>query len=506
MSAAAINTAPTPAAGSTAAAGSATGAGTVKGAAAAHVTGMPAIFEAMLATLVQAEDAATAGAASAQVATGGKLVAGDSKATSGDGKTKDKTAEAKDGQTTTATATAATAPDATVALIVPAVTAATPQTAPATPTGGGAAADQIKASGGKAPAFAVATTLASGADANAGRAKTTAAGASGAAVNAAAPAKADAGLAPPQPAVQATAPSAPATPPPADASAASAQIPAPTADAAAATAAQAAALAGVQAKDLAAAKTVQAPPAPVPVDAKGAIAKTARNEVIKPQSSPSDATALFANTAGKNADALAPVVGPGGKAGSPDKDAQAAAATEAEAPAASQPPADPSTSATTTPATMMAAAAVAVRGSPQTVANLAAQIVKKLDARSTQFDVQLDPAGLGKVDVRVQIGADGKMSAAMSFDTPQAAAELRARSNELQQALAQSGFDVSGGMSFDVSTDRGQNGQAQNQQPEAGAAFRGKAFQAALDTTADAPPASHLSLRRTSASGVDVRI
>ena len=268
------------------------------------------------------------------------------------------------------------------------------------------------------------------------------------------------------------------------------------------TAANAATEAVAQASAQAGGKTTQPNATLTPVDSKAAAAKVAP----KAPAGPADATALFASSAGKTADALAPIVGAGGKAGSPDKDNEAAADTETDQPAASQAPADPATSATTTPATLIAAAAVAVRGSPETVANLAAQIVKKLDARSTQFDVQLDPAGLGKVDVRVEIGADGKMSAAMSFDTPQAAAELRARSNELQQALAQSGFDVSGGMSFDVSTDRGQNGQAQNQQPEAGAAFRGKAFQAALDTTGDAPPATLLTRQRSSASGVDIRI
>src|SRR5665213_827464 len=70
MSAAAINTAPIPAAGATATAGSATGVGAAHG---AQATGLPAIFQAMLATLAQAEDAATAGAASAQVAAGGTL-------------------------------------------------------------------------------------------------------------------------------------------------------------------------------------------------------------------------------------------------------------------------------------------------------------------------------------------------------------------------------------------------------------------------------------------------
>src|SRR5207247_1363006 len=67
------------------------------------------------------------------------------------------------------------------------------------------------------------------------------------------------------------------------------------------------------------------------------------------------------------------------------------------------------------------------RGGTQTVAHLAAQIVKKLEGRSTRFDLQLDPLGLGKVDVRVEIGAGGKVSAAMSCDNPQAAAELRSR-------------------------------------------------------------------------------
>jgi hypothetical protein len=93
----------------------------------------------------------------------------------------------------------------------------------------------------------------------------------------------------------------------------------------------------------------------------------------------------------------------------------------------------------------------------------------------------------------------------MSFDTPQAAAELKSRSVELQQAMEQAGFDMSGGMSFDVTSDRGQGGQAQQQQADNGAVFRGRAFQAALDTTADVPP-PQLSLRRSAMAGVDIRI
>ena len=165
------------------------------------------------------------------------------------------------------------------------------------------------------------------------------------------------------------------------------------------------------------------------------------------------------------------------------------------------------TQSTTTPATLSHAAAI-LRGSPQTVASLAAQIARKLDGRSSRFDVQLDPAGLGKVDVRIEIGASGRMTAAMSFDTPQAAAELRARAGELQKALEQAGFDLSGGMSFDVAGDGGRG--AQDRQNAAGqsggATFRGRAFQVALDAGGEAAASNSLNLRRAASDSVDIRI
>lgn len=152
-----------------------------------------------------------------------------------------------------------------------------------------------------------------------------------------------------------------------------------------------------------------------------------------------------------------------------------------------------------------------VRGAPETVANLAAQIVKKLEARTTRFDVELDPQGLGKVDVRVEIGAHGRITAAMTFDNPQAAQDVKARSAELQRALEQAGFDLSGSaLSFDVAQDQGRGqGRAWQDQNEAGSAFRGQAFRAALETAGDADQAANpgaLRLRRGVNSGLDLRI
>lgn len=146
----------------------------------------------------------------------------------------------------------------------------------------------------------------------------------------------------------------------------------------------------------------------------------------------------------------------------------------------------------------------------ETIANLTAQISKKLEGRATKFDVELTPAGLGHVSVSVEIAASGKMTAAMSFDSPQAAAEVRARSHELQRALEQAGFDLTGGLSFDVNGERGNDGRglAQQQQQNDGAS-RGRAFQAVLGTAGEAAEtaaAAALQYARRSATGVDIRI
>ena len=233
---------------------------------------------------------------------------------------------------------------------------------------------------------------------------------------------------------------------------------------------------------------------------------TARVEAIKADVQPGAQGALTTKTT----DLLQTPSGRRAAAGGPGDDAAFGPALEAKTDDAkttqTQTQPDANAAAVATPANLIQTAAAGVHGAPQTVANLAAQIVKKLDGRSSQFDVQLDPAGLGKVDVRISIGADGRMTAAMSFDTPQAAAELRGRASELQQAMEKAGFDLSGGMSFDVATDSGQGGQAQTQQQDTGAAFRGRAFQAAIDTTVDAMPAPQLLLRPSALAGVDIRI
>jgi len=207
----------------------------------------------------------------------------------------------------------------------------------------------------------------------------------------------------------------------------------------------------------------------------------------------------------KAVDAAVKSAAAGADAKGPDR-AEPEAETVAESPDASLPAETRAAAQSAAPA---AITTHAVRGSPETVAQLAAQIIKKLEGQSTRFDLELNPQGLGKVDVRIEIGAHGQLTASMLFDNAHAAQELKARATELQRALEQAGFDLSGGLSFDVADHGRQQGQAWQDQTDNGRAFRGQAFRAALETAGDAADTAAqgaLRLRRGVNAGLDLRI
>jgi hypothetical protein len=153
------------------------------------------------------------------------------------------------------------------------------------------------------------------------------------------------------------------------------------------------------------------------------------------------------------------------------------------------------------PETVLAAdpapeAAPAQRANQDTVTALAAEVARKLDARVTRFEVRLDPAGLGQVQVSLQIRDGGDVSAHLSFERPEAALELRGRANELRTALEQAGFSVGGGaLSFDSPGGR-QSAPEQPARPTRHVAFAPEA---------DGPPPPP-SASRGVRPGVDVRI
>lgn len=110
------------------------------------------------------------------------------------------------------------------------------------------------------------------------------------------------------------------------------------------------------------------------------------------------------------------------------------------------------------------------RATIDATAEIAAQILRKLEGRSTRFEMALTPDDLGRVDVKLDIDSEGRLAARLAFDNPVAATDLRGRVDDLRRELEDAGFHLaddafefaerdSGSSSFDRGQDarHGQN-------------------------------------------------
>ena len=148
------------------------------------------------------------------------------------------------------------------------------------------------------------------------------------------------------------------------------------------------------------------------------------------------------------------------------------------------------------------------RASIDATAQIAAQIIRKLDGKSTRFEMALTPDDLGRVDVKLEIDAEGRLAARMAFDNPAAAADLRGRADELRRQLQDAGFHVpddafefaerdSGSSAFDRGSSDQNNSERQNR------AFTAASRLNAEIDVAQPPRWMSLSLRP---SGVDLKV
>ena len=141
------------------------------------------------------------------------------------------------------------------------------------------------------------------------------------------------------------------------------------------------------------------------------------------------------------------------------------------------------------------------RAGVETTAMLSAQIVRRLEARSTRFDMVLTPEDLGRVDVRMEVDSDGQLTARLAFDNPAAAAELRGRADELRRQLEASGFQMSDSSLEFAERDGGRRDQPFDQR---GRAFAGAGRLAdAADPISTPPRWTALSL---TPEGVDMKV
>ncbi|MDP1914274.1 flagellar hook-length control protein FliK [Brevundimonas sp.] len=82
------------------------------------------------------------------------------------------------------------------------------------------------------------------------------------------------------------------------------------------------------------------------------------------------------------------------------------------------------------------------RATIEATAQIAAQILRRLEGRSTRFEMALTPDELGRVDVKLDIDSEGRLNARLAFDNPLAATDFRGRADELRRQLEEAGFHL----------------------------------------------------------------
>ena len=103
-------------------------------------------------------------------------------------------------------------------------------------------------------------------------------------------------------------------------------------------------------------------------------------------------------------------------------------------------------------------------GAAVPVSGLAVEIAASVQGGKTHFEVRLDPADLGRIDVRIDVDRNGQVTSHLTVEKPETLTMLRQDAPQLQQALNDAGLKTgSGGLQFSL-RDQSQSGQQNNNQ------------------------------------------
>lgn len=135
------------------------------------------------------------------------------------------------------------------------------------------------------------------------------------------------------------------------------------------------------------------------------------------------------------------------------------------------------------------------------LAALAVSIATKSEAGTKHFDIRLDPAELGRVDVRLTVDDSGKAQAALTVEKPQTLELLQKDQGQLQRALKDAGLDLAqNGLSFSLKGQQQQSGNGGNAQSSRARPLAVRALAAADQA------ASTLSLSSAPDARLDIRV
>ena len=120
---------------------------------------------------------------------------------------------------------------------------------------------------------------------------------------------------------------------------------------------------------------------------------------------------------------------------------------------------------------------------------IAINVKQAISSATDQIQIQLTPASLGAIDVKLNVGHDGRVTAVITADRSDTLNLLKQDSSGLQQALRNAGLQAdSGSLSFNL---RGDGQSYQNQQGSAQGGSRGNSGGSArISLSAGAPSAS----------------
>ena len=92
----------------------------------------------------------------------------------------------------------------------------------------------------------------------------------------------------------------------------------------------------------------------------------------------------------------------------------------------------------------------AARAAPAAT-QVAQEIVRRFSGGSTRFELRLDPPELGRVEVRMEVSRDHRVTAVIAADSPQALNELSRHARDLEAQLQAAGLELTeNGLSFDL--------------------------------------------------------
>ena len=222
-------------------------------------------------------------------------------------------------------------------------------------------------------------------------------------------------------------------------------------------------------------------------------------------SSPSTASASASASASNSAPATAPATPQPDAVAAPSAHAQVAPPQQQSASLVVAAPTAP-LQAATPPAANAAVSAQLQIGHPAQpdIASLAFNIAARSQDGTKHFDIRLDPAELGRVDVHLSVDDSGKAQAMLSVEKPQTLELLQKDQPQLERALKDAGLDLTqNGLNFSLKgqQQQGANGDGNASNP------RGRMLAARAIAAVDSA-ASTVSLGQVSASDtrLDIRV